>query len=60
MMAFCREGERVVAHSLDRLGRDIRDLLNIVEELNDKGATVALRQRRRIMIQNSYLYSKKR
>ncbi|MBO6899136.1 MAG: recombinase family protein [Shimia sp.] len=40
MMAFCREGDCVVVHSLDRLGRDIRDLLNIVEELNDKGVTV--------------------
>ena len=39
-MAFCREGECVVVHSLDRLGRDIRDLLNIVEELNTKGVAV--------------------
>ena len=40
MMAFCREGDCVVVHSLDRLGRDIRDLLNIVEELNAKGVGV--------------------
>lgn len=40
MMAFCREGDCVVVHSLDRLGRDIRDLLNIVEELNAKGVAV--------------------
>lgn len=40
MMAFCREGDSVVVHSLDRLGRDIRDLLNIVEELNEQGVTV--------------------
>lgn len=40
MMAFCREDDSVVVHSLDRLGRDIRDLLNIVEELNAKGVTV--------------------
>lgn len=40
MIAFCREGDCVLVHSLDRLGRDIRDLLNIVEELNDKGVAV--------------------
>jgi DNA invertase Pin-like site-specific DNA recombinase len=40
MMTFCRAGDCIVVHSLDRLGRDIRDLLNIVEELNDKGVAV--------------------
>lgn len=40
MMTFCRAGDCLVVHSLDRLGRDIRDLLNIVEELNDKGVAV--------------------
>ena len=40
MIAFCRDGDCVVVHSLDRLGRDIRDLLNIVEELNAKGVTI--------------------
>jgi DNA invertase Pin-like site-specific DNA recombinase len=40
MLAFCREGDCVVVHSLDRLGRDIRDLLNIVEELNENGVAV--------------------
>ncbi|MEM7005149.1 MAG: recombinase family protein [Pseudomonadota bacterium] len=40
MIAFCRDGDCVVVHSLDRLGRDIRDLLNIVEELNARGVTV--------------------
>ncbi|WP_052245431.1 recombinase family protein [Halocynthiibacter namhaensis] len=40
MMAFCRENDTIVVHSLDRLGRDIRDLLNIVEELNAKGVAV--------------------
>lgn len=40
LLAFCREGDCVVVHSLDRLGRDIRDLLNIVEELNEKGVAV--------------------
>lgn len=40
MMAFCRDGDCIVVHALDRLGRDIRDLLNIVEELNAKGVAV--------------------
>jgi DNA invertase Pin-like site-specific DNA recombinase len=37
MITFVREGDTVIVHSLDRLGRDIRDLLNIVNELNAKG-----------------------
>lgn len=40
MIAFVREGDTVIVHSLDRLGRDIRDLLNIVNELNAKGVAV--------------------
>jgi DNA invertase Pin-like site-specific DNA recombinase len=40
MIAFVRAGDTVVIHSLDRLGRDIRDLLNIVEELNAKDVVV--------------------
>ena len=40
MIAFVRDGDTVVVHSLDRLGRDIRDLLNIVNELNAKGVIV--------------------
>lgn len=40
MISFAREGDVVVVHSLDRLGRDIRDLLNIVNELNQKSVAV--------------------
>jgi DNA invertase Pin-like site-specific DNA recombinase len=40
MIDFVRAGDTVVIHSLDRLGRDIRDLLNIVEQLNAKGVIV--------------------
>jgi DNA invertase Pin-like site-specific DNA recombinase len=40
MIAFVREGDVVTIHSLDRLGRDFRDLLNIVNEINAKGAEV--------------------
>ena len=40
MIAFARAGDAVVLHSLDRLGRDLRDLLEIVETLNRKGVAV--------------------
>ena len=40
MIAFVRDGDEIIVHSLDRLGRDIRDLLNIVNELNAKGVAV--------------------
>ena len=40
MIEFAREGDEIIVHALDRLGRDIRDLLNIVEQLNTKGVTV--------------------
>ncbi|MBL9049227.1 MAG: recombinase family protein [Tabrizicola sp.] len=40
MIAFVRDGDTVLVHSLDRLGRDLRDLLNVVEELNRKGVVV--------------------
>ena len=40
MIAFCREGDEVVVYSIDRLARDLRDLQNIVEQLNNKGVRV--------------------
>lgn len=40
LIAYCRDGDTVYAHSLDRLGRNMRDLLEIVDELNTKGVTV--------------------
>lgn len=39
-MEFLREGDTLVVHSLDRLGRNVRDLMDIVEELTAKGVTV--------------------
>ena len=38
---FLREGDTLVVHALDRLGRNVRDLLDIVEELTTKGVTVS-------------------
>ena len=39
-MDYCRHGDTLVVHSLDRLGRNTEDLLRIVRELNAKGVTV--------------------
>ena len=41
MIRFARKGDEVVVYSLDRLGRDLRDLQAIVEELTIKGAAVS-------------------
>lgn len=40
MIAFVREGDQVLVTSIDRMARDLRDLQNIVTELNDKGVEV--------------------
>ncbi|MGV9672460.1 recombinase family protein [Gordonia sp. NPDC003504] len=37
---FAREGDTVLVHSLDRMGRNVNDLRDIIEELNAKGVTV--------------------
>jgi DNA invertase Pin-like site-specific DNA recombinase len=39
-MEFLREGDTLIVHSLDRLGRNVRDLLDIVEDLTGRGVTV--------------------
>ena len=40
-LEFLREGDTLIIHSLDRLGRNVRDLLDIVGELTAKGITVS-------------------
>lgn len=40
MLHYVRNGDTVWVHSIDRLGRSLVDLKNIVTELNDKGVTV--------------------
>jgi DNA invertase Pin-like site-specific DNA recombinase len=37
---YLREGDTLVVHSLDRLARNLVDLLNLVEALNAKGVSV--------------------
>lgn len=40
MLDYVREGDKVYIESYSRLGRNTRDLLNIIQELQDKGVTV--------------------
>jgi DNA invertase Pin-like site-specific DNA recombinase len=40
MLAYVREGDTVVVHSLDRLGRNLDDLRKAVSDLNSKGIAV--------------------
>lgn len=45
MMDFVREGDTVIVESYSRLARSVKDLLNIVDELNNKGvAFVSLKE----------------
>jgi DNA invertase Pin-like site-specific DNA recombinase len=37
---YCRQGDTLMVHSMDRLGRNVRDLLDTVEKLKCKGVTV--------------------
>ncbi|WP_300545089.1 recombinase family protein, partial [uncultured Pseudoalteromonas sp.] len=40
MLNHVREGDEVVVHSMDRLARNTKDLLEIVESLKSKGVSV--------------------
>ncbi|EDJ3583817.1 recombinase family protein [Salmonella enterica subsp. enterica serovar Rubislaw] len=40
MMSYVREGDVLHVHSLDRLGRDLCDVLNVIRELNEKGVAL--------------------
>ena len=42
MIAYVREGDTVLVHSLDRLARNVTDLQAIIAELNAKGVRVEL------------------
>lgn len=39
-LAYCREGDTLRVHSVDRLGRSLLDLLAIVDELTQRGVVV--------------------
>lgn len=40
MLDFIREGDEVVVHSMDRLARNVKDLLTLVDQIKDKGASL--------------------
>lgn len=40
MIEFVREGDKVLVHSLDRLGRNLDDLRGLVKDMTTKGVTV--------------------
>ena len=40
MIDFVRQDDEVVVHSIDRLTRNLRDLQNIIETLNNKGVSI--------------------
>lgn len=40
MLAYVREGDEIVVFSIDRLARNLRDLEDIITEVNSKGASV--------------------
>ena len=40
LLAFVREGDRVVVHSMDRLARNVDDLRRLVQELTGRGVQV--------------------
>lgn len=39
-MAYARDGDVIVVHTLDRLGRTVRDTLNLIHELADRGVGI--------------------
>lgn len=36
LLAYARPGATIMAHTLDRLGRNLRNVLNLVHDLSDK------------------------
>ena len=42
MLAFLRSGDELVVTRLDRLGRDTRDVLNLIHEAEQRGAFVTV------------------
>ena len=41
MIDYIRDGDIVIVHSIDRLARDLRDLQDIIEKINGKGAAIS-------------------
>jgi len=39
MISYIRDGDHIYVHSMERLARIFRDLLDLVKEITDKGKT---------------------
>lgn len=46
MLTFIREGDTLIVHSLDRLARNLADLLTIVQELTGRGISIVFMNER--------------
>jgi DNA invertase Pin-like site-specific DNA recombinase len=44
MLSYVREGDEVVVHSMDRLARNLKDLMGLVEDLNSKGISIIFKK----------------
>lgn len=53
MLEYVREGDVVKVHSLDRLGRNLEDLLSLVRKINDRGASVEFLKEKMLFEPNS-------
>lgn len=40
LLDLVQDGDKIYIHRLDRLGRNVRDLINVVETLREKGVTL--------------------
>jgi DNA invertase Pin-like site-specific DNA recombinase len=40
LLGYARDGDVIVVHTLDRLGRTVRDTLNLIHELSERGIGV--------------------
>lgn len=40
LLAYARSGDTIVVHTLDRIGRNLREVLNLVHELSEHGVGV--------------------
>ena len=40
VLAYARDGDVIVVHTLDRLGRTVRDTLNLIHDLSERGVGV--------------------
>ena len=46
MLSFVREGDTLIVHSLDRLARNLADILTMVQDLTGRGVSVVFMNER--------------